>query len=86
MQLREFTNSAVWEYIVQEVLARIVLLCEENDNADPIKDPTLISRNQGGKNFGLWMVDLPKYMLEEALGREKNFREERQDGQDGRRD
>lgn len=80
--IREFARDSVWCAIVEDIFSRITLMCEESDNTDPYKDPTVIARNQGGKNFGLWVADLPRLMLEEAEAEEamnKAKREEKED-------
>jgi hypothetical protein len=82
--VREFAREPVWQAIVEDILSRITIMCEESDNTDPYKDPTTIARNQGGKNFGLWIVDLPKLMLEEAEAEEalnKAKREEKEENE-----
>lgn len=80
--IREFAREPVWEAIVEDIFSRITLMCEESDNTDPCKDPTTIARNQGGKNFGLWVADLPRLMLEEAEADEARAKAKREETED----
>jgi hypothetical protein len=80
-EINDFVERRLWKQVAEDCLARALMLSEDNDMLDPIKDPTKIARNQGEIAALKWAVDLPRIIKEEVLTTKK---EEKRDGNDTR--
>lgn len=65
-EVERFMQGSVWRAIVQAIATRSMDLTEENNEIDPVKEPTKIARNQGMVSALGFVVDLPQVLMETA--------------------
>jgi hypothetical protein len=69
-ELRDFVATRVWKKIVTGLIDRSQTLTNENNQIDPMEDPTRIARNQGAIKELEALVDTPAIFLSEVKLRE----------------